>query len=147
MTNEMTETMIPEITSAIIADKCRGDAAFAKDLKSNPVASLESKLDISLKDSGVDIRVAQNTPEQVHVVLPHYTNVEEVYSATQLTEEEMAQLAGGEVVVTALIVTGVVLLVALPTLAIAGGIAVAVASMYSEEFRGGPTLGSGEDSI
>ena len=105
---EASEMIAPEITSAIIADKCRVDAAFAKDLKSEPVASLESKLDISLKDSGVDIRVTQNTPEQVHVALPHYKNMEEMSNYHQMTEEEMAQIAGGEVFIAVIVTVAVV---------------------------------------
>lgn len=106
MTNKITEIIIPEITSAVIADRCRDDAAFAKDLKNNPIASLESKLDVALQDSGIDIRVAQNTDETVHVALPHYENMEEI--AGQMTDEEMAGVSGGEIFVTALVIGGIV---------------------------------------
>ena len=57
----------------------------------------------SLADE-VDVRLAQNTADTVHVVLPCYASFDTSYS--DLTDEQLQAISGGEIIVTILFAIG-----------------------------------------
>ena len=102
-------TITNELVSAIIADKCRGDRGLADRMRADCKGTL-TNLSKGPVDDGLDVAVVQNTPDRVHVAIPDYRFMENM-AGQRLTDEEMAQVAGGEIFIAGLIagiVTGVV---------------------------------------
>ena len=99
-----------ETLSAVIADQCREDKGLAASLLSNSRKAMGDLTNVPVSDS-VDISVVQNTPDTVHIPLPHYASWEKA-DHEKLTEDQMAQLSGGEVIIAVFIGTAAIVSVA-----------------------------------
>ena len=102
---ESTNSIQNEIAAAVIADKCRADQDFARRMQADCKAALSSLSERALADD-LSVSVVRNAPGQVHVVLPDYA-CQKDEAKSFLTDEQMADIAGGEVFITMLVVTGV----------------------------------------
>ena len=121
---EQQSVITNEMAAAVIADKCRQDKGLADRLCRDSREALES-ISGTVSDD-VEISVARNTPDLVHVVLPDY-KVQKDISANRLSDEDMRQISGGEIFITTLIC------VALPlTVGIAGSMALVTAAATGE---------------
>ena len=89
--------MANETLSAVIADRCRENKGLAASLRSDGRKAVGDLMNAPVSD-GVDISVVQNTPDTVHISLPHYASWGKA-AHEKLTEEEMEQLSGGEVLI------------------------------------------------
>ena len=99
-------SLISEVAAALIADGCRGDRRAAERLRSDCGTALND-LDVRVPD-GVDVRVAENTPDTVHVPLPHYSyGVSSGADAMSMSEEELRQISAGEVVLAVAFTIGI----------------------------------------
>lgn len=96
MTNQSQIPAINELVAALLADTCRRDenfrAEFCKDAKKT-----FADRGASLADE-IDVRLVQNTADTVNVVLPCYENFDEAFS--NLTDEQLRAISGGEIFVT-----------------------------------------------
>ena len=113
-------TLANEVVAALVADGCRGDGRMAERLRSDCGKAL-GDLGARMPD-GMSIRVAENTPDMVHVPLPHYKFCDEGAAAT-MSEDELKQISAGEVIIAVLI--GVVGFVGFGTV-IGGAVALGV---------------------
>ena len=112
---EPTSSIQNEVAAAVIADKCRSDQDFAYRMQADCKAALSSLSGVSLADD-LNVSVVRNTPERVHIMLPDYACRKDRQQSL-LTDEQMAEIAGGEIFIAALtlIVAGT-----LGTLAVTG---------------------------
>ena len=108
--------LLNEVAAAFVADGCRGDKRAAERLRSDCRTALND-LDVRVPDS-VDVRVAENTPDTVHVPLPHYNHDEA--AAMTMTEDELKQISGGEIIIAVCIGIGVTL----TAVVVVGGLAI-----------------------
>ena len=115
-----TNSIQNEIAAAVIADKCRTDQDFAHRMQADCKAALSSLPGVLLADD-LNVSVVRNTPGRVHIMLPDYAYRKDKQQSA-LTDEQMAEIAGGEIILAAIgIIAGT-----LGTLAVAG-LAVGVA--------------------
>lgn len=125
--NDDSEDLVTgEIILAIIADKCRIDDDFLSAMRADCKKALAG---ISEKDIPSDIKIntVQNTSETVHIVLPVYETLDALDMRDyQLTEEEMASISGGEILVSVIGFAGAV---AVLTTAITAGVALAAVTV------------------
>ena len=122
MTTRSTNMIPNEVAAAVIADKCRADRELARALQADGKATLAGLSGESITDD-VSVDVVQNTPERVHVVLPEYSGQESWRGHSSLSDKEMEDLCGGEIIFTLLVLGGV---------AAAGVVSVGTAILVSE---------------
>ena len=103
MKEETTGMVLPnELVAAIVADECRGDERAAARLRADCGKAVNDLIGARMPD-GVAVRVAENTPDTVHVPLPHYSGEASAELAAAMSEAELAQISGGEVLCSVLI--------------------------------------------
>ena len=95
---ESTNSISNEVAAAVIADKCRADQGLARRLQADGKAALSSLSERALADD-LSVSVVRNAPGQVHVVLPDYA-FQKSKQQNPLTDEQMAEIAGGEIFFT-----------------------------------------------
>ena len=93
---ESTNSISNEVAAAVIADKCRADQGLARRLQADGKAALSSLSERALADD-LSVSVVRNAPGQVHVVLPDYA-FQKDEEQSLLTDEQMADIAGGEII-------------------------------------------------
>ena len=125
MKEETTGMVLPnELVAAIVADECRGDERAAARLRADCGKAVNDLIGARMPD-GVAVRVAENTPDTVHVVLPHYSG-ESFGSGDSVTlsEAELRHIAGGIefMVIATLFVAGLSFSVITGALLVTGGI-------------------------
>ena len=74
-----------------LIEKAMKDEVFRKQLLENPREMVEQETRMKLPE-GISIRVVQETPDQVFLVLPAIHSVE---TGEELTEAELSNVAGG----------------------------------------------------
>ena len=97
-----TDSITNEMAAAIIADKCRADQDFFRCMQADCKTALSSLSGVSLTDD-LNVSVVRNAPGRVHVVLPDYESQKDV-QRSHLSDEQMAQVSGGEILITILAV-------------------------------------------
>jgi len=75
----------------MLIEKAMKDESFRKQLLENPREIVEQETGMKLP-AGIDIRVLEEKPDQVFLVLPPVRNTE---SSEELTEAELSNVAGG----------------------------------------------------
>ena len=99
-------TLAKEVVAAIVADGCRNNKRTAEHLRLDCRRALEDLIGARVPD-GVNISAAQNTADTVHVPLPHYSrNLADEVIAT-MSEAELKQISGGEIIVAGIIIAGI----------------------------------------
>ena len=93
---------IKELYSAFVADECRADTGFARRMQKDCKEALSDLIGAPVSDD-VDVSVVLNTPDLVHVAIPDH--VCDIGDHKQISEEEMAEVAGGEIIFAVLIST------------------------------------------
>ena len=85
-----------ELAGAIITDKLNAQQveAFTKD----PEAMIHSHIEHDL--SSISFSVVQNKNDEVHLVLPYYSQLDSM-NAVVLTDDSLAEIKGGEVIILA----------------------------------------------
>ncbi len=102
---ESTTTRIPamnEVAAALLADTCRRDENFRAELQKD-VRKTFADRGVLLAD-GMNVRLVQNTADTVHVALPCYDSFDRSFS--DLTDEQLRAISGGEIIVTILFAIG-----------------------------------------
>jgi len=88
MTKSMQELpMTKEVASALWAQKCLADKAWAKQIQSDPVAAIEWDKDEQ------SVSTVQNTADTLNICVPDYQFLQD--GAHQLSDEQMAGVSGG----------------------------------------------------
>lgn len=83
-----------ELVAGIMGNMCRNNSDFFAKLNKTPketLNSLTSDIDVDMSD--INIHLAHNTENTVHVPLPCYQTV-----CTALSDEQLLDIAGGEVI-------------------------------------------------
>lgn len=99
--------MTPEVAAAAIADRCRKDRDFMKNLCDDPKAALAKAGGKDMPDS-MSVVVHQNSADHWHIVIPsdaQARRMEEAFKAVDgaddtLSDEQLQSLSGGEIFFT-----------------------------------------------
>ncbi len=91
-------------------------AEDAKTFAADPQAAIAA---MGVDVSHIDVKVAQNSENDVSIVLPYYTQVE-VFQSEMLKDEKLNNVAGGEIIISLAIIGGVAIG---STVAVSAGIA------------------------
>ena len=91
---------IKEVYSAFVADECRADTGFARRMQKDCKEALSDLIGAPVADD-VDVSVVLNTPDLVHIAIPDH--VCDIGDHEQISEAEMAEVAGGEIIVAGII--------------------------------------------
>jgi len=88
MTKSMQEVpMTKEVASAIWAQKCLADKAWARQIQSDPAAAIDWDKDEQ------SVSTVQNTADTLNICVPDYRSLQD--GATELSDEQMAGVSGG----------------------------------------------------
>jgi len=88
MTKSMQELpMTNEVVSALWAQKCLADKAWAKQIQSDPVAAIDWDKDAQ------SVSTVQNTADTLNICVPDYQFLRD--GAADLSDEQMAGVSGG----------------------------------------------------
>lgn len=128
----------PEVSAAVVAQRCREDAEFRQRLKEDPKAAIFAGQD---KQPLAEMKVVvhENTPDCWHLSIPSDRQIENVNKVRtmqekaadhKLTDEQLQDLSGGEIGFTLAALLGVTLGIGVgvgTAGAVAAGVGVAVA--------------------
>ena len=129
----------PELSAAVVAQRCREDEEFGQRLRKDPKATIFEGQDKQPWDE-MKVVVHENTPDCWHVSIPSDQQIENVNKMRamqakaadhELTDEQLQDLSGGEIgfSLAALIALGTVIGAGVGTAgAVAVGVGVAVTS-------------------
>ena len=103
--------MTPEVAAAAVADRCRQDREFMKNLCADPRAALIEASGKSVPDS-MNVAVHHNSADHWHVVIPSATQAERLGEAFKmmddadgtLSDEQLLAVSGGEIFITLFVV-------------------------------------------
>ena len=128
----------PEVSAAVVAQRCREDADFRQRLKKDPKATIFEGQEKQPWDD-VKVVVHENTPDCWHVSIPSDQQIENVNKLRamqekaadhELTDEQLQDLSGGEIgfSLAALLVVGTTIGAGIGAAgAVAAGVGVAAA--------------------
>ena len=123
--------MTPEVAAAAIADRCRKDGEFLKNLNSDPLAALTKAGGEGVPDS-MNVIIHQNSADHWHIVIPsdaQAKRLSEVFKTIDnagdtLSDDQLQDVSGGtDVLATA-------------------ALALAVGASLATSVAGGSTIGS-----
>ena len=98
MKEETAGMVLPnEMVSAIVADECRADGRMAERVRADCGGAMNDLMGVRVPD-GVAVRIAENAPDTVHVPLPHYSHKHSKGVAAVMSEAELEQISGGELI-------------------------------------------------
>lgn len=90
-----------EMVAVALSNCCQADEVFAEKLKKDPLQLLRAMNEESgVPIPDISVRTVQNTESVVHVPLPAYSQMPEMekYMQEQLTDEQLKDIAGGEII-------------------------------------------------
>ena len=99
-----------ELAASLIARLYHNDEHFAQRLREDPGQVVNDLFPKGCKVAdNISIRTVDNTKDVVHVVLPGYPRLEEAARQImhELTDEDIAGISGGEILITFLVGVGV----------------------------------------
>jgi len=79
--------MTKEVASALWAQKCLADKAWAKQIQSDPAAAIDWDKDEQ------SVSTVQNTADTLNICVPDYRGLDD--AVNQLSDEQMAGVSGG----------------------------------------------------
>ena len=91
-----------EVVAALLADTCRRDENFRAELQKDARKTFADR-GVLLAD-GMNVRLVQNTADTVHVALPCYDSFDKSFS--DLTDEQLQAISGGEIIITIIFAIG-----------------------------------------
>ena len=97
--DEQVPAITPEMASAVVAEACYRDPEFYRRIRADVRGTVAQCSKEPVSDA-VRVETVQNTPEVVHLVVPNgrLANEAGVELMSRLTDEEMKDIAGGELV-------------------------------------------------
>lgn len=104
MNQKITIAPVLEISSAILTNNLSSEEA--EQLLASPKSFIYSKLDVDVQD--LDILVAENNHDEVHLALPYYSQIEVVH-AQLLKDNHLIDVSGGELLVSLGVFAGVMI--------------------------------------
>ena len=127
-----------EVVAALLAGTCAGDQDFRAELQKDAKKTFTDR-GVPLAD-GIAVRLVQNTADTVHVALPCYESFDQSFS--DLTDEQLRAISGGEIIVTIIFAIGGAL-TAIGTAVGAGASALAVGAGVVAAGAGAGVVASG----
>ena len=100
-TDQKTIALVNEFAGVLFLNNLSDD--ILNSVRDNPVDYIKANADI---DIGFDIKITENSSNEVNLVLPYYSAVEAI-SAEALSYEELSEIDGGEIFISIGIACGV----------------------------------------
>ncbi len=98
--------LINEISATLLGSVATKDDAFRNQLLNDPRQAIQSLSSQSVSQD-INVRVAQNTEDTVHIPVPNY---DKLRSKEYLSDKELKKVSGGEILIAAVVATGLVVL-------------------------------------
>ncbi len=94
---------INEISATVLGNASAKDGDFRRQLLNNPKQVIQ---DISTQSvpQDINIRVAQNTEDTVHIPVPSYKELEN--NTAHVSDQDLQNISGGEIIGSALVIFG-----------------------------------------
>ena len=107
--------MTPEVAAAAVADRCRQDREFMKNLCADPKAALIEASGKGMPDS-MNVAVHHNSADHWHIAIPSAAQAERLGEAFKmmddadgtLSDEQLLAVSGGEIFIVLFITAAVV---------------------------------------
>lgn len=99
--------LVNEIIGVFAASECANDDTLDRDFVADPKSTIKKTVGLDIP-TDASMRTVRNTADEVNIAIPAYAALDSVAAKEALKEADMRKIAGGEVVIAAIVGTTIV---------------------------------------